>query len=115
MHQADVYHRHFINNDHICIQRIFFIPVKMHAAGAKGGIFPGSIISCHGTGIRDARRNQLQHSVNGTGLITGSFCHPLCRASGRCSQKDLHSLIFKILDNGIDGGSLSCTGTSGDH
>ena len=35
MHQAYVHHRHLINDDYVRVQRIFLIPVKMHAGGAQ--------------------------------------------------------------------------------
>ena len=30
MHQVDIYHRHFIDNDDIGFQRIVLVPLKMH-------------------------------------------------------------------------------------
>ena len=107
VHQADIHHRHFINNDHVCIQGILFIPVKTHT---RCGIAGGCVIS--GTGYPDG--NQLQHAVNGSGLPAGSFGHALGCAAGRRSQKDFHALSLKITDDRVDRGGFSRTGTAGD-
>ena len=86
MHQTDIYHGHFIDDNNIGIQRIFFISVKMHATGTERAIFTGrGIIPRHRTRVRDTGWHQFQHAVNGTGLITGSLSHSLgCAAGWRC-------------------------------
>ena len=99
VHQVNVYHGHFINNDGIRIQRILLVALKVHA----GSIFI-------------VRRNsgQLQKPVNGARLVAGGFCHTLSRTSGRCRQKNLHLLLFKIADDGVDGCCLTGTRAASD-
>ena len=97
IHQENVYHGHFINDDHIRFQRIFFIPFKG---------------SCAAVVRRHPR--QLQKPVDRHCLPTGGFRHPLGCAACRCRQKDLHVLRLKIPDNGIDRGRLTGTRSSRD-
>ena len=99
MHQVNIYHRHFVNDDGICFQRIFFISLKMHA----GGIFI-------------VRRNpgQLQKAVDSPRLITSCLGHALGCAAGRRRQQDFHLFLFEVTDDSIDRGRFTGTRTAGD-
>ena len=57
----------------------------------------------------------FQQSVNSLGFMSGCLRHSLCRSSGRCCQQNLHSLIFKIMDDRSYGCRLSSTRTAADQ
>ncbi len=96
VHQVNIHHGHLINNNQVCLQRIFFIPLK-------SCLIP---VLCR-------RPRQLQKPVDRQRLIPCRFRHPLCRTPGRRRQKNLHVFRFKITDDRIDGRGLSGSRTSG--
>ena len=115
MHKADIHHGHFIYNDDIGIQRIFFISVKMHSHALGSLSRPWRAGDHRAVIAGHSHRDQFQHAVDGPGLISCCLRHPLGRpARGRC-QKYFHSLDLKVPDDCIDGGCLTGTGASGDN
>jgi len=95
MHQIQIHHRHFIYNDHICLQWI--LPISQKSACTLL-----LWISIH-----------FQQSVDRLCLISGCLSHTLCRTSRRSRQKNAQSLALEKLDHCIDRRSLSCSRTSG--
>ena len=95
MHQRDIHHRHLIHDNHIRLQRILLIALKsftpVHAAV------------------------QFQHTVNRLRLKACCLTHPFCRAPGGSRQKNIHSFLFEITDNRVDGCRLSGSRSSGNH
>ena len=57
----------------------------------------------------------LQKTVYGLCLITGSLRHSFGRSAGRGRKKNVHSLLFKNTNYGIDRCGLSGTRSSHDH
>ena len=88
IHERDIHHRHLIHNNRICLKRILLIALKSGAPSINAPV-------------------QFEHPVNRPRLKTGCLTHTLCRASGRCSQKNVHTLHFKIADDCIDRGCLT--------
>ena len=112
MHQADIHHGDLVDDDHVRIQRIGLVALKMHPLqpGLPSGAAVPIASAVHGRGSR-----KLQEPVDGPGLIACGLGHPLGRpACGGC-QKDLHILLFKIPDDRVDGGGLSGSRPSGDN
>ena len=95
MHKENIHHGHFIDNDHIRLQRIFLISLE-------GSLCP----------ILRRRAGELQKPVNGHCLITGRLRHSLGRTARRRRQKDLHILRLKISNDRIDRCRLTSSGTS---
>ena len=108
MDQADIHHGHFIDDDHIRVQRIFLVPFKMHALQP---VFSGIPVIFR---IRDRRSGQLQKAMDRLCLISGRLRHALCRTPRRGRQKDLHIFLVKIVDDRVDGCRLTGSRTSGD-
>ena len=71
MHQRDIYHRHLIDDNDVCLQWVLFIPLEtcmfIHAA------------------------RQLQQPVNCFCLVTGGLTHPLRCTAGRRCQCNIHA------------------------
>ena len=108
MDQADVDHRHLIDDDHIRVERIFLVPLKMHA------LQPVLARIAVVFRIRDRRSGQLQKAMDRLCLISGRLRHALCRTPRRGRQKDLHIFLVKIVDDRVDGCRLTGSRTSGD-
>ena len=89
MHQRQIHHGHFINNYHICFQRILLIS-------------PESSFPCL---LRIS--TDFQKAVNCLRLISGRLCHPFGGASCRRGKTDIHPFTQEIADHGIDRGCLS--------
>ena len=94
MHQMDVYHRHLINNDHVCLQRILRISLKFCRMSV-------SLLLRHSV--------QFKKPMDSLCFISCCFCHSLCCTSGRCSQAKFCALTFKKTYNSINGSCLTCT------
>ena len=108
MDQADIHHGHFIDDDHIRVQRIFLVPFKMHALQpVLAGIAVVFLIN-----RRSARK--LQKSVDRLRLVSCRLRHALRCAARRGSQKNIHIFLLEIMDDRIDGGRLTRSRTSGD-
>ena len=98
LEQINIHHGHFIDNDHVCFQRVIFVPFK-----SRLPVSPRK-----GTG-------KLQHPVNGPCFIPGCLRHALgCASCGR-RQKNIQFFLFKIFDNGVNRGGFSRTGTAGQN
>ena len=96
----NIHHGHLINNNHICLQRILCISLKMHSPCT-------SVILRHPI--------QLQKSVYGLCLISGSLCHSFGCPACRCSQPKLSTFSLKKSDDCIDRSCFSCTWSSGQY
>ena len=94
----DIHHGNLVHHDHITLQRILLI-------SGKTPFRHGLILTA----------GQLQHSMDRSCLPACSFTHPLGSPSRRCRQQHIHLLLLKVMDNGLDGGRLSCTGSSGEN
>ena len=97
MHQKNIHHGHFINNDHIRIQRILSISVKMNSLIVM--LFIRNTV-------------QFQKPVDRLCFISGGLRHSFGRSACRRSKSKFCSLPFKKADNSINGGGLSCARTS---
>ena len=108
MDQADIHHGHLVDDDHIRIQRIFLVPLKMHALQpVLAGIAVVFLIN-----RRSARK--LQKSVDCLRLVSRRLRHALRCAARWGSQKNIHIFLLEIMDDRIDGGRLTRSRTSGD-
>ena len=76
MHQHNIHHGSFVNDDDIRFNGIFFISVK----GLSADIF--------------SQKGAFQHTVNGLGFYTCGFAHALCRSSCGRRQHYLTALVF---------------------
>ena len=97
LEQHHVHHGHLIDNDDVRLQRIGLISLKAY--------FPGIIVR--------ERTVQLQHTMNGSGLIPCGLCHSLGRPAGGCCQKNIQPSGLEISDHHIDGRGLAGAGPSG--
>ena len=97
MHQRNIYHRHLINNDHICFQRIFEISVKMNSSAF--------LLSLRHT-------IQFQKTMDRLCFISGSFCHSLGSTARRSCKAKFCSFFLKIADNCVNGSCFSCSRAS---
>ena len=93
----NVYHRHFINNDHIRFQRVFRVSLKMYVPVVSSFF---------------RQTTQFQKTVDRLGFIPGGFRHSLCRSSGRGRQSQLDALSFKKTDDRVDRCGFSCSRAS---
>ena len=93
LHEYNIHHRHFINNDNICLKLCLCVSCKTHLP-----IFPAL---------------RFQHAMNGRRRIARCLRKALCRTSRRCSQKDLHPLGPKDVNNAPDDRGLPRSGTAG--
>ena len=109
MDQADVDHRHLIDDDHIRVERIFLVPLKMHALQP---VLAGIAVVFR---IRDRRSGQLQKAMDRLCLISGRLRHALCRTPRRGRQKDLHIFLVKIVDDRVDRRCFTSSRSSGDN
>ena len=109
MDQADIHHGHFIDDDHIRVERIFLVPLKMHALQPVFSGIPGIFR------IRDRRPGQLQKAMDRLCLISGRLRHALCRTPRRGRQKDLHIFLVKIVDDRVDRRCFTSSRSSGDN
>ena len=108
MDQADIHHGHFIDDDHIRVQRIFLVPLKMHALQpALAGIAVVFLIN-----RRSARK--FQKTVDRLRLVSRRLRHALRRTARRSSQKNVHVFLVEIVDDRVDGCRLTGSRTSGD-
>ena len=114
MHKGNVYHGHLINDNHICIQGILLVPVKMHSRASRSGS-AGLCGAGNGGSVLGSRGNQLKHPVDGPGLVSCGFGHPLGSPAGGSAQENFQPFFLKIADNGIDCGCLARTGSPGDN
>ena len=108
MDQADIHHGHFIDDDHIRVQRIFLVPLKMHALQP---VLAGIAVVFR---INHRRARKLQKSVDRLRLVSRRLRHTLRRTARRSSQKDIHVFLIEIMDDRIDGCRLTGSRTSGD-
>ena len=100
MHKTYIHHGHLINNNDICVQRIFLISVKMHPGRPPLTHSCSMYIRAVAAGY--SGRNQLQHTVDRSGLISGSLRHTLGRPSCRGCQKYFHGFHLKVAYDGVD-------------
>ena len=113
MHKTYIHHGHLINNNDICVQRIFLISVKMHPGRPPLTHSCSMYIRAVAAGY--SGRNQLQHTVDRSGLISGSLRHTLGRPSCRGCQKYFHGFHLKVAYDGVDGSGLTRARAAGNH
>ena len=98
MHKKNIYHRHLINNDYICIQRILCIPFKMNTLRLSAILIRHTV--------------QFQKPMYCLCFITCSFCHSLGCASCGCCQTKSCAFALKKTNNCIDRSSFTGTWSS---
>ena len=89
LHQHNIHHRYFVNNDDICLKLRFGITRKAHLA-----VLPALC---------------LEHAVHGCSRIARCLCKPFCCASRRCRKHDLKALCAENIDVAAHDGCLACS------
>ena len=91
VHQYDVNHRAFVDDECVALQRV--LVVALVALG----------------------RVELQQPVNGLGLHASGFGHALGGSAGGCGKEDVHSHLFESGDDAVLGGCLASSRTARKH
>ena len=91
LHQQDIDHRRLVDDQQIADERI--VAATLEAAGF---------------------RVNFQQPMDGLGLISAGFRHPLGGAAGRRAEQQAHALGGQNAQDGPDDGGLTHAGPSGD-
>ncbi len=92
MHQRDVDHRAFINDQQIALERAFLVALEA-----------------------ERLRVDFQHAVDGLCLHARRFFHPFGSPPGRGAQQQRDRLRRQDLQDRVDDGGLADAGAAGDH
>ena len=98
MHERQVHHGHLVNDQDVCLQRIF--PVSEEAAGISFFLR----IAAH-----------FKKPMDRLSLISCRLGHPLCRPSRWRCKKNAHPFTLKKSYHRVDRRCLSRSRTSGEH
>ena len=99
IHNCNIHHRHLIHNNHISLQRILFISVKMNRCVIT---IPWS-------------STYLKKPVYSLCFETRSFTHSLCSSSRWCRQPYIKPLHLEKPDNCVDSCGFTCSRPSGNN
>ena len=92
--QADIEHRSLIDNNRFRIQRIAVILTEAQTI---------------------TRRLIFQQTVHRCRRMTGRISQPPCGASGRRSQQNAAACLLQNVQNTLNDGCFTCTGTAGEN
>ena len=92
--QADIEHRSLIDNNCFRIQRIAVILAEAQAV---------------------TRRLVFQQTMHRCRRMTGRISQPACSATGRRSQQNAAASLLQNVQNTLNDGCFTCTGTAGEN
>lgn len=93
MKKSYIYHRQLVEDNRLSVERIACVARELRAIV----LVP----------------LDLEQPVDGLGGSTRDLAHALCGASRRCGERDLESVIFKQLEDSVQGRCFSRSGAAG--